>query len=43
MTKRSMEQGKNPGAKGKIKKEQGAQKIEKGARKNVKREQEAKN
>ena len=34
-----MAQGKNPGAKGKINKEQGAQKDEKGARKKVKKEQ----
>ncbi len=34
---------KNPGAKGKIKKEQGAQKNEKGEMKKVKKEQAAKN
>ena len=43
LLKRSMEQEKNPGARGKIKKEQGAQKNEKGAGKMVKKEQEAKN
>ena len=39
----SMEQEKNPGARGKIKKEHGAQKTEKGARKKVEKEQGAKN
>ena len=37
-----MEQGKNPGVPGKIKKGQGAQKIEKGVGENVKKEQGAK-
>ena len=40
--KRSIKQEKNPGAKGKNKKEHGAQKNEKGARKRVKKERGAK-
>ena len=40
--KRSMEKEKNPGARGIIKKEHGAQRNEKGAEKMVKKEQGAK-
>ena len=43
IVKWSMKQGKNPGARGKIKKEQGEQKNKKGAGEKVKKEQEAMN